>query len=370
MGQKDEITTILSRLKNAPQHFSDKGDLADIFSKEYYISEVLFYSKYFQRIPNFIHEINIDCQKAIKWFCTTYQDDITDHYFKKLYLNERRKIIVDKVFLVLYDDLIVQFDTDLAKVRFLFKSSPIPLIERMAGEIRKFKKPSQRNTPKISLLYKDSCGFDTKTLTIKKPKLNIADNYNDDFLAVHQVIKNRLNRRNDNGLVLLHGLPGTGKTSYVRYLSAIVHKKIIFLPVNIAKEIIGPDLIPFLIDNANSVFVIEDAESLIVDRLHNNEPSVSTLLNLCDGLLSDCLNIQIICSFNIDISKVDKALIRKGRLIALYEFKELTVNKAQLLSDKLGYNTQITKPSTLSDIYNQEQCEYDSPKLKVVGFFN
>jgi len=57
------------------------------------------------------------------------------------------------------------------------------------------------------------------------------------------------------------------------------------------------------------------------------------LLNISDGLLYDCLNIQIICSFNIDIIKVDSALLRKGRLIAKYEFKELEVAKAQALSD-------------------------------------
>lgn len=72
-----------------------------------------------------------------------------------------------------------------------------------------------------------------------------------------------------------------------------------------------------------------------MDENSNNSYSpVSTLLNLADGLLSDCLNIQIVCSFNTDLSMVDKALMRKGRLIAKYEFKELEVEKAQNLSNK------------------------------------
>jgi len=95
---------------------------------------------------------------------------------------------------------------------------------------------------------------------------------------------------------------------------------------------------------------------------------VSALLNLSDGLLSDCLNIQIICSFNTDLSKVDTALLRKGRLIAKYEFKELETTKAQTLSNKLGYTTKIDTPMTLTDIYNQEEHNYQTERRKVIGF--
>jgi hypothetical protein len=42
---------------------------------------------------------------------------------------------------------------------------------------------------------------------------------------------------------------------------------------------------------------------------------------------------------NLGLSKVDSALMRKGRLIAKYEFKALEVAKAQQLSDKLGFQT-------------------------------
>jgi len=84
-------------------------------------------------------------------------------------------------------------------------------------------------------------------------------------------------------------------------------------------------LISILLENPNSIFVIEDAENIIVDREKDRHCPVSALLNISDGLLSDCLNIQVICSFNTDISKVDGAIMRKGRLIAKYEFKELEI---------------------------------------------
>lgn len=136
-----------------------------------------------------------------------------------------------------------------------------------------------------------------------------------------------------------------------------------------ASAITNPELISVLIDNSNSIFVIEDAENVIVDRENVGTSPVSSLLNISDGLLADCLNIQIICSFNTDISKIDSALMRKGRLIAKYEFKELETPKAQQLSNKLGFTTQIDQPMTLTSIYNQDEKSFlQKEKRNPIGF--
>ena len=95
------------------------------------------------------------------------------------------------------------------------------------------------------------------------------------------------------------------------------------------------------------------AENIIMDRKLNAGSSVLNLLNLSDGLLADCLNIQLICTFNSPLTMVDSALLRKGRLIAKYEFGKLSVARSQKLSDHLGFKTIINRPMTIADISGQ-----------------
>jgi hypothetical protein len=63
-------------------------------------------------------------------------------------------------------------------------------------------------------------------------------------------------------------------------------------------------------------------------------------------------------------------LLRKGRLIAQYEFKELDAYKAQLLSNQLGFQTIIEKPMSLTDIYNQVEIDFafQQPQRAKIGF--
>lgn len=130
----------------------------------------------------------------------------------------------------------------------------------------------------------------------------------------------------------------------------------------------NPEFIDLLIDNPNSILIIEDAENIIMDRRYQANSSVSNLLNISDGLLSDFLNVQLICTFNSELSLVDKALLRKGRLIAKYEFGKLTQAKSDALSKHLGYNLPITKEMTLTEIANQHEISTEAKETYSIGF--
>ncbi len=345
--------------------------LSEVFAERNhsYLNEFTLFVAHFNSIPNFIHEVDIHCKKAYTWLNENYKSEIKDLYYAKRYFNRCKKAEIDDIFYFLYDDLIIYFDTNNSIVRFLYRKTELSKVEEIIHAIQKFKKRKQKQKPEILLLVSSTLGIGTKSLEITKPKLSIDDNYNDDFKEIHRTILKKLSRNNDKGLVLLHGKPGTGKTSYIRYLIVSLKKDGFFLPPNMASAITNPSLISILIDNPNSIFVIEDAENIVVDREQNGNSPVSALLNISDGLLSDCLNVQIICSFNTDISKIDSALMRKGRLIAKYEFKELEIEKARQLSSKLGFNTNINQPMTLTLIYNQDEKDFQqSRKSNPIGF--
>ena len=341
------------------------ADLMNVINDDYFNPKKLYVAKY-GYFPSSLR-LQIDGEKAQKWFKLAYEKEIKDCLISGT-LRNKNKVFKGNQYFFLFDDLLIQIDNNCHYVFLLYCKTDKVIIDKLVIEFLKFKF-RKRYIPTISLLTSGSRGFETSQVEITKPKLSITDNYNDDFLAIHETIINRLNKNKDKGLVLLHGKPGTGKTSYIRYLTSQVKKEVIFLPPNLAMSITDPGLMNVLIDNPNSIFVIEDAENILIDRNRNGSSSVSALLNLADGLLSDCLNIQIICSFNTDLSRVDSALMRKGRLIAKYEFKELEVHKAQALSNKLGFNTLITEPMTLTAVYNQSEIDF-SPIVyrKAVGF--
>ncbi|WP_188559425.1 AAA family ATPase [Hymenobacter glacieicola] len=192
-------------------------------------------------------------------------------------------------------------------------------------------------------------------LSIKIPEVDLATHYNDDLLPAHETIVQRLRQPQDKGIVILHGQPGTGKTSYIRHLCGLTDKPKLFIPPNLAPRIADPEFINLLHDNTNSVLLIEDAEELLLKRDGGRGSSaVSNLLNLSDGLLADCFHIQIVCTFNTDLARIDSALLRKGRLIAAYHFQPLVQEKAQALAASLGQTEPVTTPLALADIYNRD----------------
>lgn len=240
-------------------------------------------------------------------------------------------------------------------------------VNHIIDKLCKLKKINRNTKKSIHIITTDGPQLSLMQHNIDFPNIDIDKIYNDDFKTENQLIIDSLNN-NKKGIILLHGEPGCGKTSYIRHITSIINnRKIIFFPPNMSNEISSPSFINLLIENKNSILIIEDAENVIKSRKQNSSQAISNLLNVSDGLLSDILNITIIATFNCNLTDIDEALTRKGRMICRYEFKKLNKAKAQKLSDSLGFNRDITDDMTLANIYNQDKGEYTEKKTSI-GF--
>lgn len=216
---------------------------------------------------------------------------------------------------------------------------------------------------RISYACNSKYGVISRTLSkdLKQPFL--PENYNSDL--PHKQIKQILNS-DESGIILLYGDPGTGKTHYIQSLfHELPEKDFTIISSQLLQQLSYDDCVNFFDENKNQIFVLEDCEDIISDS-NSRTSALITLLNLSDGIIGRNAKCKFICTFNTNISNIDKALLRKGRLKYKYEFKNLTPDKVVTLGKKLGFDIPC-KEMPLCDVYNYKY-ENGTQIKKKIGF--
>lgn len=359
------------------------------------MSQRIFPTSYTMFDPPYGSDLPIEQYFTVLFDClpSKYEDDsmnydptIKDH-FKSLgfqedvrhFNNNKRKepsskslwINKDKRMMVVIDGGVDKSKNNLEKIELLYdiKSKGEINTQINFDELLKFER--QKRKSNINLVKSENGHMDIEEFDLYVPPMEIELNYGSEFLKVHNVIIDKLNEDHGKGIILLHGDPGTGKTSYIKFLTTLVKSKdILFIPPSMAEMISEPSIIPFLMEHKNSILIIEDAERVISDRETNGSSAgVSNILNLTDGILGDCLSIQIIATFNMKREKIDQALLRKGRLIAEHKFEKLNVTETNKLLTHLNKGIESTESMSLADIYNVDVELYKTKKEnKKIGF--
>jgi hypothetical protein len=240
------------------------------------------------------------------------------------------------------------------EIRFHESLSPRFSPDVIEDSIKSIKLDEEKKS-QVYMVVQRHHGLDLQDFNIDIPTLDVEMNYGPEWAEKHSQLLDALTGSRKKGIALLHGLPGTGKSMYIRHMIATIAetKTVIYLPNQLINNITDPSFIPLMAEYSGAVLIIEDADEAIKSR-KTGGGIVDKLLNLADGILSDFLGMQIICTFNNDISTIDDALLRKGRLILKHQFDKLSIEAAQKLSDHLGFKTLIGDPMTLAEIYNQE----------------
>lgn len=231
---------------------------------------------------------------------------------------------------------------------------------RLLEGIRELKVP--KDDSKFTFITADTSGnFRSTELNIKHLLDVSLDNYNEDL--PYDKMKDFC-EGDESGLMVFSGIPGSGKSTLIKKLiHDCTDTPFLLLSSETLLNINSTNFINYLIRNAsNSVLVLEDCDIILQSRDNSNNTIMSTLLNLSDGLLGDALNLKFICTYNTSDDKVDKAVLRKGRLKLKYTFSKLSADRVHKLNPKL--NT----PMTLADLYNLEDNELNKKKTTKIGF--
>jgi hypothetical protein len=340
-------------------------NLNDLFD-DHFLHTGGLYLHCFNTLPSNFYIGQIDGEKAFEVFREKYGDKISQIYQYGWYETRKKRDRFGRTLILLDNHCLVEFDTDCCDIWHNGKEAGF--IAEIKGMVNPYKERKRREPLEVNLVVQARHKLELRGMEIKRTRLDLDLFYGEEFKATDELIRKRLNKKKDKGIVLLHGLPGAGKTTYLRYLIGKIKKRVLFLSPSVAGNLMNPEFIELLISNPDTVLIIEDAENIIMDRKHSPGSAVSNLLNISDGLLADFLNVQIICTFNNSLTLIDQALMRKGRLIAKYEFGRLSMEKSRRLSRHFGFDNVINKPMTIAEIANQHEKEQVETSMETIGF--
>ena len=218
--------------------------------------------------------------------------------------------------------------------------------------------PSDQKQKNLTVCTCGSYGIKKSKIEVKPFDCDIKKNYNDDL--PYDMLTELINSEEEE-LILLHGDPGTGKTSIIKKLIYDnPTTEFVIFDYNLLTDISDSKLFDFLSEHKQHVFIIEDCEKLFTDR-NNGNKFLSSMLNLTDGIVGETFGIKFLCTFNCPKSKIDQAVLREGRLSLIYEFKKLTLDKTKELMPT------ATEAMTLAQIYHTED-NGNKKKDKKIGF--
>lgn len=369
---------------------------AAIYSQVDGLSLQNLYYVYNECFPNcylFTHERRssdyyFDTQEFIKYFEMNVPKEDELEVVKYVTENiDSKKTSCCAILLLKKYGLFARIDDSVSDSYILYSNSDISLktLEKFKEALMKFYvKPEDEENNLFSISSSANGLYLTKRKIKEIEDFSVERDYNDDFQHENAKIREFISAENKSGLVLLHGAKGTGKTSYIRNLiSSYPNKKFVFITPEIVTMIGTPSFNSFLSTLENYIFIVEDCELVIMDRMSSGggNQGVSTILNMTDGLMGDSISVKFICTFNTDIKNIDSALLRKGRLISKYEFTPLTIEKTHNLLKYIMENKQdedaehkitqddidaVKKGMTLADIYNFIEDSYEQKRKSIL----
>lgn len=331
-----------------------------------------YYYELFQKVPNFFESRSIIEDSSIDKIRELCNNNVIYQQVSSI-LEKGKAVEKIREIVFLYNDIMICFSKNsyFRSNQNDFDLSILYQEQESLEEVKnliKYKINKEKNS--INLLCSSEEGLYLRKFKVSLPQkeMDLELNYGKDLVEKNNKLLNHL-KTCKSGLALFSGPPGTGKSTYIKYISTKLNKKIIYLPSSAIEVIASPEFLSFIINQRNSILLLEDAEKVLMNREHSANQGVSNILNISDGLLGDCLKIFIIATFNTSRDLIDPALLRKGRLFLEHEFDKLSPEQCNLIYKNLNIDKTADSPMTLAEIYNQDEnyCKKVEKKRRV-GF--
>lgn len=272
-------------------------------------------------------------------------------------------------------DVFVHLDDDAA---WAYAACPEVAAQVLADWKARFNKAKKDEPPIYYLLGTGSDGLQRQPVSMTRGCLHSAEelalHYGPDFVLWEAELIQRLQSQT-NGLVVLRGEPGTGKSSFLRHLIARLVKthRAFLVPTSHFGMLSGPEMPGFWAgqnyrSKLQNLLILEDAEALLGRRDGSNDAQVSNLLNMSDGLLGDSMRVQIVATVNASLDKLDPAITRRGRLTGYRQFRRLSRAEAQRLATAKGLTLSHGTDFSLAEIYRGADSADPVPAGPVMGF--
>jgi energy-coupling factor transporter ATP-binding protein EcfA2 len=229
----------------------------------------------------------------------------------------------------------------------------------------------QEHAPKIYVTTYNGHGYAYNELAANSVPLDI-NNYSAQVVNAREHIVADLNTKTPCGrIIILDGPTGTGKTFFVRsLLTAITNGHTIIFPANLVPDLSGPSFMQLLLAykpqwEGPIFLVIEDADECLSARQASNSASITTLLNLSDGIIGQAFDLRILATTNVERAEIDDAILRPGRLCRRIHIGPLDkVESTRAYRNLLPNSTALLDSMTLAEVYQRAREHGWDPNAK------
>ena len=327
---------------------------------------MIIYEKIGQR-PN---KIIVHDTFVTKLFLEVISQEEEKNGLKELLPSEDDYIINEKILSKIYGDIWISYviidqgsdNSIINDVCFYYKDQEIEskifeTIDKLSNCVVDFEKDSFN---KFNTLTISSNSLELEPVYFDTELIDPETKYNDEIIKKCDKLIKKI-KKSQNGISILCGEKGLGKTSMAKYITSKSDRMGVFIPNNMIDITINnPEFKNFLRKFEKIMIIIDDCEFLTNSQFIKISAFSNNLIQLVDGFLSETLNIQVLLIFNEIEEEIDENILEANSLLDCIEFDRLQPKLATELSKSIGNNKKYKESVKLVHVVkNKNESQFE-----------